>query len=75
MVEGATYYIVVSGFGSGSGAFQLNITAIDGGTVSSLPIRGSFAVAQASSIVPAAANGSASGVTRLGNVCSGPDTQ
>ncbi len=66
MVRGATYYIVVSGFGSASGAFQLNITAVDGSTVSSLPVKGSHAVAQAGSIASAPVNGSASGATLYG---------
>ena len=66
MVSGATYYIVVTGFGSASGAFQLNLTAIDGSTISSLPVRGNYAAAQAGSFAPALANGNASGAMPRG---------
>ena len=61
MIEGATYYIVISGFGSDSGAFQLDVTATDGNSVSSLPVKGSYAVAQGNIITPASVNGSSSG--------------
>lgn len=74
MVTGATYYIVVFGYGSESGAFQLNITATGGGSVSSLPIKGRFAEAQASSIAFASVNGSASGAALLRLASAGPYT-
>ena len=74
-MTGSTYYIVVSGYGSASGAFQLNITATDGSAVSSLPIRGRYAVAQAVTIAPALANGSSSGVLPLENAGDGSQNQ
>ena len=49
---GATYYIVVSGYQADAGAYQINITTADGSLVPSLPIKGRYAVAQASSIAP-----------------------
>lgn len=53
---GAIYYIVVSGYQADAGAYQINITAANGSFVPSLPMKGRYAVAQASSIA-------ASGVT------------
>ena len=47
---GATYYIVVSGYQADAGAFQMNITTANGSFVPSLPVKGRYAVAQASSI-------------------------
>lgn len=47
---GATYYIVVSGYQADAGAYQINITTADGSLVPSLPVKGRYAVAQASSI-------------------------
>ena len=61
MVRGATYYIAIFGYGSEFGAFQLNVTATDGSVVNTLPIKGRFALAPASSIASASVNGSASG--------------
>ena len=47
---GATYFIVVSGYQADAGAYQINITTAGGGLVSSLPVKGRYALAQASSI-------------------------
>ena len=47
---GATYYIVVSGYQADAGAYQINVTTANESVVPSLPVKGRYAVAQASSI-------------------------
>ena len=55
---GATYYVVVSGYQGDAGAYQINITTADGRFVPSLPMKGRYAVAQASSIAASGFNNS-----------------
>ena len=62
---GATYYIVVSGYQGDAGAYQINITTADDSVVPSLPLKGRYAVALASSIAASGAiNSTVTGETQ-----------
>ncbi len=61
MTGGTTYLVVVSGFGTEAGSYQINITANNGQLVSGLPFKGRFALAQSSSITSASSNNIALG--------------
>ena len=69
LTGGTTYFIVVSGYGSDAGPYQINVTATNGQVVSGLPIKGRYALAQSSCITSASSNGTASGERRTLLTC------
>ena len=69
LTGGTTYLIVVSGYGSEAGPYQINVTATNGQAVSGLPIKGRYALAQSSCFASVSSNSTASGERRTLLTC------